>query len=155
MLPTKMDRPFPNDLNGAIFFLALAVKHYKDEFSHNGAVKLNRMLHVRSKYSQEESFALIADALAVGVLVFDKKKHKSLVVDEDVFKVWRDVFSDRAYTFQTYVASPRWPLVRVRRNLTDDERECLIKNIMKGRLFREKISSESAKNDDDKDWSVL
>lgn len=151
----KMDRPFPNDLNGAIFFLALAVKHYKETLSHNGAVKLNRMLHVRSSYSQEESFALIADALAMGILVFDKKNNKSLVVDDEIFKVWRDVFSHHVYTFQTYVASPKWPLTQVRRNLTANERHCLIKNIMKGRLFQDKLSSEMVKNTDDNDWSVL
>jgi hypothetical protein len=151
----KKDKPVPNDLNGAIFFLALAVKHYKEAFSRNGAVKLNRMLHVRSCYSQEDSFALIADALAMGVLVFDKKAHKSLVVDDEVFKVWRESFSHNVYTFQTYVASPKWPLVEVRRNLTVLERECLIKNIMKGRLFQDKVSSELAKNGDDNDWSVL
>jgi len=149
-----IERPFPNDLNAGILFLGMVVKHYSDSFEINGAVKLNRMLHTRSSLNQEKSFALIADSLAVGLLVFDKKNSKRLTVDEDIFRVWRDVFSFNAHTFQSYVASPRWPIAKVRRELTEIERQCLIKNVMKGRLFQKK-RFEPDKYSDDSDWSVI
>ena len=146
----KMIKPEITNLNKAIFFLSVAVNAYPAEMGNNGAAQLNHMLQVRASMSRQHAFALIADALATGLLVFNRQKNKSLVVDADIYFVWRDIFRHSLNFFQTSVASKSWPVPEVRWTLTYEEKKMLDEHIL-GRRLGEYTST------DDKtiDWSEV
>ena len=116
-------------------FLSLIVDGYEGRFSRNGAVVLNHMIQERSGLSKEDVFVLIGDAIKDGVLVIDRGDDKKLGIDKSRVVVLRDKFSDVLPKMQGEVVSEKWSFGEVtRRELTENEKAALSKNIKHGGL---------------------
>ena len=121
--------PIPNDFNRNVFLIATIVYKYE----RIDAIRLNKMIQQRSNWSRSEAFIVISDAVNSGIIRY-KKPEKMLVLDEQKYLEFKDVFIDIFYHYSNIAMSAKWPLKRTRTTLTDREKMILEKYVKKGRL---------------------
>lgn len=121
--------------NYNLLVVASAASIYQTYFSENGATKLNCMIQERSEFSSSDAFGLIADAIEEGLIYVQKSDLRRLVVNDTIYKEWRDRYTDEIASIQAAIVSSKWPLRSYRRDLSAYELEILHKNIGKGRLY--------------------
>lgn len=133
MSPKKKSPIEPRTYN--VLFVALATKYYEQMLAINGAVQLNHMIQDRARWHTEMAFGLISDTIREGLIWVDKSNCRALKVRQDVFDWWVEKYRRHVFDMRCYVVSARWPLNKVGRKLTLDEKSVLEKNIQKGRLY--------------------
>ena len=138
-------------------FLAMVVEHYAERFEENGALCLNHMIQERSGFNREEAWALVADAIGIGLLWVEKELgKKKLRINQKMFDEWKGNFVFQLPKIKASVVSSRWTLKRSDRKLTNMERAIVQKNIRKGRLFEiQKDIAKDMSNDLEIPWDII
>lgn len=116
----------PRHYNG--YFLGLVAQRYADRLAHNGALTLNAMIQERCKTTEQEAFALIADAIEDGFISVDRDDDRRLSFNKIQLDEMRDVFVDGIYQMHCEIVSANWNFHRpLRKELTQPELQTLDK----------------------------